>query len=166
MADVLDEVPFQVCGDTTLAGWKLIFLNTFARGDDGGQLGPAALTELHKTLTAHPDEHTLICMHHQPLPMGSAWLDGVGLRDTENFLACIDQHRQVRGVLWGHVHQESDRVREGVRFMSTPSTCSQFLPESDSFALDNQPPGSRWLILEPQGGIQTDIDWLTEEGQS
>ena len=161
MVDVLAEPPFQVCGDSMLAGWILIFLNTFARGEDGGKLSSAALVELHATLAAHPDKHTLICLHHQPLPMGSAWLDGVGLRDAEKFLDCVDEHRQVRGVLWGHVHQASDRVRDEVHFMSTPSTCSQFLPDSDSFALDSRPPGSRWLTLEPEGGIETEVDWLT-----
>ena len=103
-------------------------------------------------------------MHHQPLPMGSAWLDGVGLRDADEFLACLDRHRHVRGVVWGHVHQASDRTRNGVRFLSTPSTCAQFLPDSDAFALDILPPGSRWLVLEADGGVDTEIDWLGEGG--
>jgi Icc protein len=160
MAEVLSGHPFQVCGDATIAGWTLVFLNTFARGDDGGRLGVAALNALDQTLAACPDHHALICMHHQPLPMGSAWLDGVGLRDAESFLACITRHDHLRGVLWGHVHQASDRDRDGVRFLSTPSTCSQFRPNSEFFALDSQPPGLRWLTLEPDGRIETVVDWL------
>jgi Icc protein len=98
-------------------------------------------------------------MHHHPLPMGSAWLDGVALRDAAAFLEVIDAHPQVRGVLWGHVHQASDRQRGAVRFLSTPSTCSQFLPDSEFFALDGRPPGLRWLMLHPDGGIDTELDW-------
>lgn len=160
MAEVLAGHPFQVCGDATIAGWTLLFLNTFVRGDDGGRLGVAALAALDQTLAACPDHHALICLHHQPLPMGSAWLDGVGLRDAESFLACIGRHDHLRGVLWGHVHQASDRDRDGVRFLSTPSTCSQFRPNSEFFALDSQPPGLRWLTLEPDGHIETVVDWV------
>jgi Icc protein len=99
-------------------------------------------------------------MHHQPLPMGSTWLDGVGLRDSAAFLRVIDAHPQVRGVVWGHVHQASDRMRNDVRYLSTPSTCSQFKPGSDFFALDHRPPGLRWLDLRADGGIDTEIEWV------
>ena len=162
MAEVLAENPFQVCGNTTIEGWALVFLNTFVSGDDGGALGAAALAALDEMLAACPNHHALICMHHQPLPMGSSWPDGVGLRDAEQFLACIARHDHLRGVIWGHVHQVSDRVRDGVRFLSTPSTCSQFLPDSEHFALDNRPPGLRWLTLEPDGRIETNVGWLQE----
>jgi Icc protein len=99
-------------------------------------------------------------MHHQPLPMGSAWLDGVGLRDAAEFLKVVDGHDNVRVVLWGHVHQASDRQRGAVRFLSTPSTCSQFLPGSDFFALDDRPPGLRWLELHADGSVNTEVAWV------
>ena len=160
MQELLMTPPFQVCGDTGLGEWRIILLSTFEKGEDAGSLGPSGLASLEQALTKYSGEHTLICMHHQPLPMGSAWLDGVGLRDAEAFLATVDRHDHVRGVLWGHVHQASDRERNGVRFLSTPSTCSQFLPDSDFFALDNRPPGLRWLSLQPDGTIDTAVDWI------
>jgi Icc protein len=92
--------------------------------------------------------------------MGSARLDGVGLRDAAQFLKVIDAHRNVRGIVWGHVHQASDRTRGGVRYLSTPSTCSQFLPSSDFFALDNRPAGLRWLDLHPDGRVESVVDWV------
>ena len=160
MAELLMTPPFQVCGETALGAWDIILLSTFHRGDDGGVLGPEGLAALERALTNRSREHALVCMHHQPLPMGSAWLDGVGLRDSTEFLEIIDRHDHVRGVLWGHVHQASDRKRENVRFLSTPSTCAQFLPDSDFFALDTRPPGLRWLSLEPDGEIETEVDWV------
>jgi Icc protein len=99
-------------------------------------------------------------MHHQPLNMGSAWLDGVGLRDADRFLEILDAHSNVRGVVWGHVHQASDRTRGSVRFLSAPSTCSQFLPSSDFFAIDSRPPGMRWLMLQAGGKIDTEVVWV------
>jgi Icc protein len=160
MDEILSGGDFQFCGSARLARWSLIMLNTFLTGEDAGGLGTRRLDALVALLRDHASQHVLICMHHQPLAMGSAWLDGVGLRDADEFLAIVDAHSNVRGVLWGHVHQASDRVRGAVRFLSAPSTCSQFLPASDHFAIDSRPPGMRWLRLHADGRIDTEITWV------
>ena len=46
--------------------------------------------------------------------------------------------------------------------MSTPSTCAQFLPRSDFFALDERPPGLRWLELHADGRIETEVAWVPQ----
>jgi Icc protein len=160
MAEVLAGPPFQVCGDAALGAWRLIFLSTYIKGDDAGAVGEAGLAELDRKLSAYPSEPTLICMHHQPVPMGSAWLDGVGLKDAADFLVVADRHKQLRGIVWGHVHQALDRHRGDVRLLSAPSTCAQFLPKNDVFALDSLPPGCRWISLHQDGRIETSLDWL------
>lgn len=160
MEEVLGSPPFQVGGDVRMDRWSLVLLNTFLTGEDAGGLGAQRLHRLAAALDEHAGQHVLVCMHHQPLPMGSAWLDGVGLRDAAEFLEVIDEHDNVRAVVWGHVHQASDRYRGKVRYLSTPSTCSQFLPGTDFFALDDRPPGLRWLELEPEGEIVTTIEWV------
>jgi Icc protein len=101
----------------------------------------------------------LVAMHHHPLPMGSAWLDGVALRDADAFWDIIGEHENVRAVVCGHVHQQSERLHNGVLFVSTPSTCAQFLPKSEFFALDERPAAARWLELHPDGRIETEVTW-------
>lgn len=160
MTELLQTPPFQLCGDAKLGDWRVVLLSTFQKGDDGGALGHDGLTVLEESLSKYPDEKVLICMHHQPLPMGSAWLDGVGLRDAREFLETIDRHPQVRAVLWGHVHQASDRERNNVRYLSTPSTCFQFLPDRAVCEFDSRPPSLRWLVLEPDGKITTEVNWV------
>jgi Icc protein len=165
MIEFLAAPPFQLCGDAKLGAWRVLLLSTFQQGDEGGRIGADQLAGLEESLSKHSDEHVIICMHHQPLLMGSAWLDGVGLRDAQDFLDVVDRHQQVRAVLWGHVHQASDRVRNGVRFLSTPSTCFQFLPDSDRAAIDTRPPALRWLDLEPDGNVTTTVDWVDTESR-
>jgi Icc protein len=160
MDEILTGGDFQFCGSARFEKWSLILLNTFLTGEDAGGLGTRRLDALEALLRENATRHVLICMHHQPLPMGSAWLDGVGLRDADQFLKVIDAHTNVRAVLWGHVHQASDRTRGAVRFLSAPSTCSQFLPGNDSFAIDNRPPGMRWLRLYADGRIDTEVTWV------
>jgi Icc protein len=160
MQKVLNDSPFQVGGRAKHGNWSLIFLSSFNRGDDGGKLSPDELKFLEHSLRSDQTSHALICLHHQPVAMGSRWLDGVNLRNADELFDITDRFPQVRGILWGHVHQASDRRRKGIRMMSTPSTCSQFLPNSDDFALDVRPPGFRWLDLRVNGTIDTQVVWL------
>src|SRR5580698_1669402 len=46
-----------------------------------------------------------VCLHHHPVPMSSDWLDQIGLSNAAEFWSIVDAHRNVRAVLWGHVHQ-------------------------------------------------------------
>jgi 3',5'-cyclic-AMP phosphodiesterase len=164
MDEILSGGSFQFCGTFRLGSWSLILLNSFLTGEDAGGLGARRLEALAGALRDHASQHVLVCMHHQPLNMGSAWLDGVGLRDGDRFLEIVDANANVRGVLWGHVHQASDRTRGSVRFLSAPSTCSQFLPSSDFFAIDSRPPGMRWLRLYPDGRLDTSVVWVETFG--
>jgi Icc protein len=92
--------------------------------------------------------------------LGSRWLDRVGLQNADEFFAVIDRHPTVRGIVWGHVHQSYDGLRKGVRLLATPSTCAQFLPHAEEFALDRRPPGYRTLELKADGSILTDLVWV------
>ena len=80
--------------------------------------------------------------------------------NAERLLAIVRRNPQVRGLLWGHIHQEFDRTLQGVRFLGSPSTCIQFTPKKHGFGLDSAPPGYRWLILQPDGQIQTGVQRL------
>jgi len=147
---------------THKGNWNLIFLDSSVAGNEGGHLGPAALQSLEEHLEADRESHTLVCLHHQPVPMGSRWLDTMAIDNADEFFSVIDRHEQVRGILWGHVHQEFDRMRGNVRLMATPSTCIQFLPGSEGFALDTAAPGYRWLSLHEDGRIETGVQRLSE----
>lgn len=160
MQAVLSEAPFQFCGLGDYSPWRLILLNSRMAGDDGGFLDRQELQRLQQALTTHREGPVLVALHHQPVAMGSRWLDTVGLRNADELFALVDSHPQVRAIVWGHVHQASDRLRNGVHLISTPSTCAQFLPEADTFALDTKPPGYRWLDLYPDGSLQTSVVWV------
>jgi Icc protein len=96
-------------------------------------------------------------LHHQPVEIGCDWLDQQMVSDADTFFDILDQYPGVRGVLWGHVHQEFDRQRNGVRLLASPSTCVQFAVGSAKFKADDQPPGYRWLELHSDGRIETAV---------
>jgi len=138
--------------------WHFIFLDSTVAHSEGAHLTKATLNALETYLQEAPDTNTLICLHHQPIAMGSHWLDTMAVDNPEAFFGITDRHPQIRGILWGHVHQQFDGMRNDVRLMSTPSTCIQFLPKSRNFALDSATPGYRWLDLHPDGHIETAVE--------
>jgi Icc protein len=156
----LNSAPFIVGGATQFDRWSIVMLDSWIENDASGEIGAKQLAYLADHLRTHRNQHVMVCLHHHPIRMHSEWLDHVGLRDADEFLGMLRTHPNVRGVLWGHVHQSLDSFIHGVRFMATPATCAQFLPGSAQFAIDNRPPGYRMLELMPDGSIATEVCWL------
>jgi Icc protein len=160
MRAALAGAPFRVGGHARVGDWLLVMLDSRVSGATGGRLARAELDRLDATLAAHADRHALVCVHHQPVPVGSRWLDAIGIDNADELFAVLDRHPRVRAVVWGHVHQAYDGERRGVRLLGTPATCVQFRPCSAEFALDDLPPGMRWLDLHPDGRIDSGICWV------
>ncbi len=137
--------------------WQLLLLNSRNDGKISGQFSDALLDRLEQMLGDEPELHQLIVMHHHPAPVGSRWMDEIGLRNSEFFWDVVEQHASVRGVLFGHVHQAFDQMRGSIRLLGTPSTMLQFKPGVDDFAMDDISPGFRWLRLLDDGSIETDV---------
>ena len=155
--------PFILGGHVDLGRWRIVLLDSCLPGAAGGRQSSAALGELDAALGSAGKRHCMVCLHHHPVPMSSRWLDRVGLENAAEFLATIDRHPNVRAVVWGHVHQSYDALRKGVRLLATPSTCAQFLPNSDDFALDPRPPAYRTLELRADGSLLTEVVWLDQQ---
>ncbi len=158
MRSALARAPFQVGGVWRAQAWQIILLDSVVPGEVGGRLSDAELERLEAALSASP-AYALVCLHHHPVPMGSLWLDSVGLAEADDFWRVIDAHDHVRGVSWGHVHQAAQSVRGPVQLLATPSTCSQFLPFSDQFAIDDRPPAFRSYVLHADGRLETQVEW-------
>jgi Icc protein len=155
--------PFQYCGQYDIGLWRIVMLNSVKVGAASGFLSAEALHELEHALSSASRQHVLICLHHQPVPMHSRWLDSVGLENPDAFFGVVDAHANVRAVLWGHVHQCFDAERRGVRLLATPSTCAQFMPLVDDFAIDPRPPAYRILELTAAGAVNTEVVWLNQD---
>lgn len=160
LRQTLDQPPFYCRRKLSIDGWQMLFLDSTVSGSEGGHLSTAELAAMDRALTAFPHSPALVWLHHQPLPIGSAWLDVMAVDNPEAFFSVIDRHPQVRAVIWGHVHQVYDARHGDVRLLATPSSCIQFLPGSAEFAIDTQPPGYRWLTLYPDGRLETGVERL------
>lgn len=139
--------------------WNILLLDTQAEGYVEGHLNEHELDQLQTAVEqANADgKHLLVATHHPLQPVGSAWLDQQQVNNGKEALMMLGHCRGVAAVISGHVHQATDREVEGIRLLTTPSTCIQFAPNSENFGLDDIDPGMRRLVLHANGDIDTEV---------
>ena len=159
----------SLCGDSDLlepvvdiGGWRITMLDSTVAGVVAGYLSEQQLELLEDSLRQAPERYHLVCLHHHPVNIACRWMDAIGLRNADQLFAVLDRFPQVRGLLWGHIHQEIDRMRGNLRLLASPSTCIQFTPNSDDFQVDGSAPGYRWLRLHTDGSLDTGVSRLSD----
>ena len=137
--------------------WQILLLNSTIPKKPAGFIEESEFVFIEQAIAEHPDKHVLISMHHNPVKVNCKWLDQHWMQNGDEFLQRVSQYPQVKGLLWGHIHQELEQSYQGkhheIKMLATPSTCIQFTPESNHFALDGLQPGYRLLELKADGSI-------------
>ncbi|MDB2379386.1 metallophosphoesterase [Luminiphilus sp.] len=145
--------------------WDVLMLETQVAGKVGGYFSSAELDALQRAVAdaAAGDKSLLIATHHPLRALQSTWLDEQAVSNASAALTIMQALSDRVVVVSGHVHQESDAVVQGVRMLTTPSTCIQFAPQSHDFALDDKQPGYRRIVLQPNGQIETQVIRIFDE---
>ncbi len=157
MYRIFPNLGLSIARQIFCGNWQIIMLNTQVYSNPCGYLPPDQFEFLSHCLDAHRDMNALICIHHNTFKVNSAWLDQHFLKNADEFTAVLHHYPNARCVLCGHVHQETDLIYDHVRYISSPATSIQFLPDSDSFGLDDAGPGWRELQLYRDGSFDTQV---------
>ncbi len=136
--------------------WGVILLNTHLAGSHAGSLKSEELDFLEQSLKRFRKKFILVCLHHPPVSIASPWMDAMMLENPEDLFSVIDNHKQVRSIIWGHIHQEFRTKRRDVILYGSPSTCIQFKPGSETYARDELGPGYSVLRLYEDGRVEID----------
>ncbi len=89
-----------------LAGdnWQIVLLDSQVFGVPHGELSDYQLEWLDKTLAMEPNRHTLVLLHHHPLPSGCNWLDQHSLRNSTMLEAVLQRYPLAATLVCGHIH--------------------------------------------------------------
>lgn len=160
MRPVCSRPPFSYCAREEVGDWLLVGLDSCVSGEAGGEVSRDEIRRFEKIADESHAKHILVSLHHPPVPMGSAWLDTVKLKNGKELLKRLEQTGRVRLLVFGHVHQAYDGEHNGIRVLGTPSTCRQFKPGSDDFDVDERPPAYRQIELFADGRIEEQLIWV------
>ncbi len=165
-ADMLQDV--YPLGNVTdqrhivLKDWHIILLNSQIPDRVEGALDLSQLQYLEHCLQMYPEHHAIVVFHHQPVPVGCAWLDNLGLKNASALWSMLANFPKMHTILFGHVHQVHEGKKNNIAYYSAPSTCIQFKRNSDNFGLEKLPPGFRWVDLYPEGRLETGVSRASE----
>ena len=140
-----------------LNNWQLILLDSQKPSEVYGYFEKTQLEFLEKCLSEYPKHRSIIFFHHHPVPVGSRWLDQLGVVNADDFWALLKNFSNVHTIFFGHVHQQHEGSKQNIKYYSVPSTCIQFKTNSAEFSLENLPQGYRWIDLYPDGQLKTGI---------
>jgi 3',5'-cyclic AMP phosphodiesterase CpdA len=109
----------RICATSTIAGLRVITLDSLVPGKWFGHLGADQLHWLRGLLDAEPDLPTVIAFHHPPITLDVEIQRRVRLEDSDD-LASVLQHGNPVTVLCGHFHQQIAGQLSGVPTWVTP----------------------------------------------
>lgn len=157
MHEVLQHDNISTCKAIHFSDWLVLMLDTFLPRTHAGLLHPDELEFFDWQLNENRQKHVLVCLHHPPVPVGSPWMDKMGLRNPDAFFSIVNKYNHIRVILWGHIHQEFSSQHNQIKLLATPSTCVQFSPKADGYIMDSKAPGYRVLKLFMNGETETEV---------
>jgi Icc protein len=160
MRTVLDRNVIALPRDLERDNWQILLLDSTVPGKTEGLLSGSELEWLRRRL-AEKTTFALIAVHHPPVPVGSPWMDRIGLKNAGELLAILAGARHAKAVVFGHVHQVAFAVYDGLACYGTPSTWRQFKPNTVEYAVDILPPAYRVLNLFSDGNLTTHVELVS-----
>ena len=143
-----------------LGAWGLLLLSSHRPRAVEGWIDPRQREWLRHQL-AQADRPLLVALHHPPVVIGSPGLDGIALQDPQRLLQPLLACAQVRGLVFGHVHQhwqgslQRSLAAEPMRLWGCPSTLAPFTAAQPCPLGRADWPGGRLLELGADGVITT-----------
>jgi Icc protein len=139
--------------------WLIVLLDSTEPGRIGGVIPGEGFRALSRVLARSAAAHVLVALHHQPVPVGSPWIDKYALEaaQAKRLLELLEEDGRVRCLAWGHVHQDFESEHAGMRLLGAPSTVANGVPGQEKFTLDERGPAGRWLVLQADGAVETGL---------
>lgn len=132
-------------GVVDLPGVRIVGLDTSRAGRPDGDLDDGDLDAARQAILDRPDVVPVVALHHPPIPLGLAAMDGMRLHpDAAARFGDLIEEVGVHAVWCGHVHRATATPWRGAVVLSSPSTAhslaSDLRPDAP-LTVSNEPPG-------------------------
>ena len=147
LTEIFPGSPVDTISVSSHGPWQIIRLNSCLPGRPEGRLSENTLADLEEFLKRDGKGPQLITLHHQPVAIGSPWIDKYRLLNAQALLQLVDHYPGVKAVVWGHIHQVFEADRNGTVMLGGPSSAINALPGGQRFTPGTIGPACRWLEL-------------------
>lgn len=120
--------------------WGILFLNSVIPDKDDPEKNKARgeidIEQFNFIKVASAKyENVALVLHHPPIETGG-WLDRRILENRQEFIDCIQGCRNVRLVMYGHIHCYTNYIQRGVLYTSAPAVSYAFDNRLAKFEID------------------------------
>ncbi len=143
--------------ELVLGRWLLVALDSHVDDTPEAEVSDADFARVRDAIGCHSEHFVIVATHHPPVQVDCPWLDKDRIQNAQLLLEWLSERPSVKGMVFGHAHQVVEATYRELPLMGTPSTCFQFAPRSENFAVDTAMPGYRWLTLSPEGGVTSEV---------
>jgi 3',5'-cyclic AMP phosphodiesterase CpdA len=146
---------------------RLIALDSSIAHAPGGELCPARLDWLARTLAEQPDKPSLIFLHHPPLKCGVLESDADGFIGAEAFARLVRRHENILRITCGHIHLITCAGWSGTSLSTCPSIGMRLrldLTQTKESAFLADAPAYQLHLYTYEGNLITHTQALDEPG--
>lgn len=150
--------------DFQVNNYHMIVLDSFGREQPAGYLEDDDLQFLQATLDMSTATNIVIVIHHLPTMTGNAWLDErMRIMNGDAFFEILMPYQdRISGMFFGHIHDFTTSMVNGILCSSTSAAFSQFLyPQHADDRLLITEPGGFSLVTLGHEGHTTILNHLT-----
>jgi 3',5'-cyclic AMP phosphodiesterase CpdA len=119
LRDGFEQVLGERTGVTTVAGHRIVHLDSSVPGFGYGELGPEQLNWLRETLTEPATHGTVVVVHHPPVSASTSLLATLELQNPSALLD-VCAAADVRLILSGHYHHSLATDAAGIPVIVAP----------------------------------------------
>ncbi|MEM7561632.1 MAG: metallophosphoesterase [Pseudomonadota bacterium] len=158
------------CVDFVAIGhWRCLFVNSQVWQQSHGYISDEEMSKLQHLLSEYKDHPVLVALHHTPSKVCPSF--GCQLENAETLTQLLNQHPNVKAVIAGHTHTETEENAGNHMQYTTPSTFAHVRHaqagepvDHDDFwsahQLNGQLQGYRVLDLHADGKIDSEVHWV------
>ena len=151
------NTPVNTVTSITHNEFLIIFVNTQVKDRQYGYINENNLNEISELLDKNTGLNAVIVLHHPPVLISSEWMDKIGLKNGKSFLKSLENHKNLKLILFGHVHQEINTTHQHIQIYATPSTCYQFKPKTETMQYDKLSAAYRLVKISNNGTIESQV---------
>ncbi|NKC00253.1 MAG: hypothetical protein GKR90_17455 [Pseudomonadales bacterium] len=172
--DVLAAMSGLPQKDLQIGNWAIVNLDSHEDESTPASVSAQDRERVQQAFAETDADHVLLSTHHPFVAVGAPWLDRDRIQNPEELVKWLAECSRsdsdpaesqsagrIRAIVFGHAHQEVSGHCENVPVYGAPSTCFQFKPRSQTFAIDDEGdgrhPGFRWIELDEDGAVTTQV---------
>jgi len=112
--------PIRMEQQTEIGGWKIVFLNSQVIDAEHGFIDADGFAQLHEAIDVAGNQPLLIALHHSLTP--ECGTSGCQLTNAEELLSLCSEHGNIKAMISGHTHCQTEQDHAGIKLLTTPST--------------------------------------------